>query len=144
MPRGKKVAGRDFQPGCAPGPGRPRLTAELQGIPMLTRTELNRYLNEALQRTRLETLEVLAREDIPMVKLWMASIVEKGFQSGDPSRLEMFATRLFGAPKLSVDVSGEVEVNHNIHELIDIAFKMTTNARPLDTKPHTLPSSSAD
>lgn len=118
----------DFKPGHGkPGPGRPRLTPELEDKKPFTKAYYLRLLNETLKYTKEELKEVYEDKTRPVIEVWLASIVAKGVSGGDTQRLEALITRAIGpVPKIidaTASIEGPVYNSQEVQKLSDEELK---------------------
>lgn len=103
MPRYKKAgSGRDFQPGHAGGPGRPKDPPELKALKKLNKANLDLLLNQLLQ-AKPEDLKGMNKT---VLELWLSSGAAKGIQKGEFTNLITLIERLIGKVPVTV---GNVE-----------------------------------
>lgn len=133
MPPGFKVpgSGRDFEPGNPGSPGRPKLLPEAEGLPRIDKDSYNRLLNHTLSLTEEQLTAIESDPSKTMLEKWLASIVKKGAENGDPNRLEILLSRAIGPVKHEVSHSGTVQFDGPPQQLIQIAVQMSGNARKM-------------
>lgn len=129
MPKGKKIAGRDWKPGESGNPnGRPPLPPEIREARKLTTAEFIRVANKLLDMTKAEVVALQKAPDSSIMESILASILVKGFNEGDASRLTFFLDRLLGKVKDRVELSGDNEKPVVIEERLSLE-EMKSQAR---------------
>lgn len=118
----RKVGGRDFVKGKPGGPGRPPLLPELKGKERLHRDDVNRLINEALNRTPAETEEVLNNPETPLKVLIFANVAKNAALLGDMGRMIDLLNYVVGPIKQ--EVQHDINLNLPDPELDQLAIRM--------------------
>lgn len=106
MAQGKKTGGRNFAKGNPGGPGRPSF-----GITQarnLNKEECEDLLNKLIRLPQEKLREIMSDNETQGLDALIASIIIKGIEFGDYSRLNFLFDRLIGKVKEPVEVSGSV------------------------------------
>ncbi len=97
MAKGKKTGGRDFKKGYVSNPnGRPKLPEDLRVIKRLTQSEITSLISKYLQLTRDELTRAAQDKSLPIIELYIASVIQKGVIGGDTLRLNFLFDRTIG------------------------------------------------
>jgi hypothetical protein len=105
MAKGRKSGGKDFAPGCAPGPGRPPLPPELKAVRRLTKAEFETLINKYLWMDLSELEAATKSKALPAAEAYAVSIIASGIKSGNWSGFEWIAQRLLGKVQDKVEVT---------------------------------------
>ncbi len=103
MAKGKKTGGRDFQPGNSGGPGQPKIPEEIREARKLNRLEFERILNKYIYVQLGDLHKIIKDPTTPVIDGVVCKILVKGFNDGDPRRLEFVIDRLIGKIKEQED-----------------------------------------
>lgn len=118
--KGKKTGGKDFEPGKPGGPGRPPDSPQMKEFKKLTKVEFINVVNKYLGMTKEEIKQIQVDPNSTMLELLVASIIVKGFNQGDASRLQFFLDRTIGPIKTKIEHSGPedgpIKIDENLSE----------------------------
>ncbi len=101
-----------FQPGNKIGKGRPKLDSYLVEVKKLNRDEVERTLADLMHGDRDKIKAVINDPATPMLRLMVASLIQKAITSGDPAILNFLLDRTIGKVKEQVEIDMTVQ-----HEL---------------------------
>lgn len=97
MPKGKKVGGKDWEPGESGNPnGRPKLSEDLKKIRALTNKQLKEVGDFLLLGTRATLTEVSQNPESSLLQVWLSSVCITGIKKGDMGALNALLDRLVG------------------------------------------------
>ena len=96
MAYGKKTGGKDFQPGNSYGKGRPQLSSEEKKLRKLALKEYIERINKLYFMTREQLSKYIQSKEADALDMHIASVIMRGIQEGDLSRLEGLISRLVG------------------------------------------------
>lgn len=104
-----------FKPGQSGNPsGRPVMTPEQKALRTLT-LEIYRDVINAALTGNLEDLKAIAQDpESSAIKVGVATSLMKAIQRGDPSVLELFASRIVGKIPDVIDLGGVVKITHKV------------------------------
>lgn len=100
MTKGKK----GFQPGNPGGPGKPRLDPYLVEVKKMNRDEVERLMADLLKGDRAKLKAIIEDPTTPMLRLMVASLIQKAITAGDPSILNFLLDRTIGKVKETLEV----------------------------------------
>jgi hypothetical protein len=102
----KKVIGKPFLPGQSGNPGgRPAVPEDVKRIRKLTNDEIKEVGALLLESKQSELEAMLASDDTPALRKWIASVTVSGIKTGDEKRLNAILDRVAGKIPQHVDVS---------------------------------------
>ena len=85
-------------------PGRPKTPEELKETRRLTRTELEKIVNQYLWCTHAQLEELLKNKQLCVAEAWLVRIMAKGMSTGNWDGFEWIATRLVGKVETEIVV----------------------------------------
>jgi len=86
-----------WKPGQSGNPsGRPKVPDDVKAIRKLSPFELERIINKYLQMDAPQIKSLLDSQTLPMREAYIASILLKGLNYGDPKRFDFILNRLIG------------------------------------------------
>lgn len=99
MAKGIKTGGKNFEPGNPGGPGAPKIPEEIKQARKLNRLEFERVLNKYIHMQLGALRKIIEDPTTPVLDGVVCKILVKGFNEGDPRRLEFVIDRLIGKVK---------------------------------------------
>lgn len=119
-----------FKPGQSGNPeGARRHDPIKRRLKKLTSVELEEIINLILL-THPNELNKVTQDNPVLLKTWIASIVSKAVQKGDPSILFLLLDRLLGKVQDKVNVIAE---NHNINTDSQVVVYIPSNGREAES-----------
>lgn len=110
---GRKTGGRDFQKGCAPGPGRPKMPEdeklawkEIKQSRQRGRYEIARLFAKFQDYEYAELLKFVKRTDVPVLELLVARGMTRVLTAGKTHDLETLIEMMCGPEPKQVELSG--------------------------------------
>lgn len=104
MAKGKKTGGKDFVPGKSGNiNGRPSIPKELRDLKKYTAEELEELITTLFNATDAEIEEIIRDPAAPRIKKLMAQVLEKSYESGNMSQVDMVLSRIIGKVREKVD-----------------------------------------
>ncbi len=96
MAKGTKTGGRNFVVGNAGGPGAPKVPDDIKKARKLNRIEFERILNKYIHVKLGDLHGIIKDPHTEVLDGIVCKILSKGFNEGDPRRLEFVIDRLIG------------------------------------------------
>jgi hypothetical protein len=95
-----------FKPGQSGNPnGRPQLSADERRIRKLTNDEIKEVGSLLLAGKESELAALVASDETPILKKWMANVALIGLKSGDERRMTALLDRIVGKVKEEIDIN---------------------------------------
>lgn len=115
MAKGKKTGGRDWQPGNRGNPnGRPRVPKEIRALRDADKEWISETLHKYLHMKWGEFQRIANDNDLPMLEVYLANILNAGLSDGDEKRLNFIFDRYIGKVKDKVEHSGDLTLEQLI------------------------------
>lgn len=91
-----KPRGKPFKQGNPGGPGRPALPDDVKKLRALTKATFTQLLNEFVNKSEGELVQVVESQDAPTLQKIAAAIMLKTVETADPVRFEVLMNRMIG------------------------------------------------
>lgn len=105
MPRGSNLKQYWFKEGCAPGPGRPRMTDEEKEVRRFTRESISEAINTIAELKDAEVETLLSDPDATQVEKIVAKVLLVARSTGDFTQMDKLLDRCIG--KVPQKLEGE-------------------------------------
>lgn len=107
-----------FEPGnkVAKGHGRPKTDSYLAEVKKLNRDEVERTMAELMKGDRSKIKAVIEDPGTPMMRLMVASLIQKAITTGDPAILNFLLDRTIGKVKENIEIDMTVQHEMTRHQ----------------------------
>lgn len=94
MAKGFKSGGRDFEPGCTPGPGRPSLPSDLRKLRKTNRARVDRLIHKYLHLPVAGIKARVEHPETPALEVIVGRIVAKAIVEGNENVLAFLLNQI--------------------------------------------------